>query len=216
MPKTNTQTPGLPRTLLTAGMLTGPIFFAVAIVLALVRPGFDIRVHAISQLSLGEGGWIQVASFLVTGLLAVAAAVGVRRKLRGRKGGTWGPILTATFGLGLLLAGIFTADPAFGFPPGAPEGPAMPMSGHASLHAAGFFLSMLSMIANCFVFARRFGAAGQAGWALYSVASAVATVLLITLTNLLMGWAGVIVALAGAVSFGWVSAVSWRLRAEPA
>jgi len=214
MPETEKQTQGLTRALLTCGILTGPIFFAVAIVQALVRPGFDIRVNALSQLSLGELGWIQIASFLITGLLAVAAAVGVRRKLRGQKAGTWGAILTGTFGLGLLVAGIFTADPGFGFPPGAPEGPAMPMSGHASLHAAGFFLSMLSMIVSCFVFARRFGTAGRIGWAVYSVVSAVATVLLIALTNLLMGIAGVIVALAGAVAFGWVSAVAARLRAE--
>jgi hypothetical protein len=73
---------------------------------------------------------------------------------------------------------------------------------------------MLSMIANSVVFARRFGSAGQAGWAVYSVLSAVAIVLLVALTNMRTGWAGVIVALAGAVSFGWVSAVTGRLRAE--
>jgi hypothetical protein len=87
------------------------------------------------------------------------------------------------------------------------------MSGHATLHAVGFFLSMLSLIVNCFVFVRRFGSTGQRGWLVYSVVSAVATVVLIALTNVLMSWAGVIVALAGAVAFGWVSAVAARLRA---
>ena len=203
----------LTKTLLLCGTLTGPLFFAVAIVQALTRPGFNIRLNAISQLSLGDLGWIQIASFLLTGLLALACAIGVRRQLKGQKGGTWGALLVGTFGLGLIVAGIFPADPGFGFPPGAPAGPAMPMSGHATLHAVGFFLSMLSLIVNCFVFVRRFGSTGQRGWLVYSVVSAVATVVLIGLTNVLMSWAGVIVALAGAVAFGWVSAVAARLRA---
>jgi uncharacterized membrane protein YhaH (DUF805 family) len=176
----------LTKMLLFCGTLTGPLFFAVAIIQALTRPGFNVRLNALSQLSLGDLGWIQVVSFLLTGLLALACAIGVRRLLKGQKGGTWGALLVGTFGLGLLVAGIFRADPGFGFPPGAPEGPAMPMSGHATLHAVGFFLSMLSLIVNCFVFVRRFGSTGQRGWLVYSVVSAVA--------------------------FGWVSAVAAGLR----
>jgi len=78
----------------------------------------------------------------------------------------------------------------------------------------GFFLSMLSLIVNCFVFVRRFGATGERGWLAYSVASAVATIALIALTNLFMSWAGAIVALAGAVAFAWVSAIAAHLRSE--
>ncbi len=213
MQTTEKQSSTLTKALLLCGVLTGPLFFAVAIVQALTRPGYNIRLNAISQLSLGDLGWIQVASFLLTGLLAIAAAFGVRRRLKGEKGGTWGALLVGTFGLGLLVAGIFMADPGFGFPPGAPAGPTMPMSGHASLHAVGFFISMLSLIVNCFVFVRRFASTGQRGWLVYSVVSAVATIALIALTNVFLSWAGVIVALAGAVAFGWVSAVAARLRA---
>jgi len=206
---------GLTKALLFCGALTGPLFFAVAIIQAVARPGFNIRVNALSQLSLGDLGWIQITSFLLTGLLAVAGAVGARRLLKGQKAGTWGAILIGTFGLGLIIAGIFPPDPGFGFPPGAPAGPGpMPMSGHADLHALGFFLSMLSLVANCFVFVRRFGSTGQRGWMVYSIVSAVATIVLIALTNVFMSWAGVIVALAGAVAFGWVSATAARLRAE--
>ncbi len=105
---------GLTRALLVCGVVTGPLFFAAAIVQALTRPGYNIRLNAISQLSLGDLGGIQIASFLVTGLLAIACAIGVRRMLKGQKGGTWGPILIGTFGFGLILAGIFTPDPGFG------------------------------------------------------------------------------------------------------
>jgi hypothetical protein len=88
------------------------------------------------------------------------------------------------------------------------------MSGHADLHALGSFLSMLSLIVNCFVFVRRFGSLGQWGWVAYSVISATATVALIALTNVFMSWAGIIVALAGAVAFGWVTATAALLRSQ--
>jgi hypothetical protein len=205
---------GSTRFLLACGILTGPLFFVVAIIQALTRPGYNVRENAISQLSLGDLGWIQIASFILTGLLAVACSTGVRQMLKGQNGGTWGALLIATFGLGLILAGIYPPDPAFGFPPGSPAGPAASMSGHASLHALGFFVSMLSAIINCFVFARRFGALLQRGWASYCIASGVAAPVVIVMSMLFMSWAGVIVALAGAVVFGWVSATSARLRSE--
>ena len=205
---------GLTKALLACGIATGPLFFVVAIIQALTRPGYDIRQNAISQLSLGDLGWIQITSFLLTGLLAVASAIGVRRMLKGQKGGGWGALLMGTFGLGLIIAGIFPPDPGFGFPPGSPAGPSASMSGHATLHAVGFFISMLSAIIDSFVFVRRFGALPARGWAGYSVASGVAAPVLIVLSILFMGWSGVIVALAGAVVFGWVTASSARLRAE--
>jgi hypothetical protein len=205
---------GLTRVLLACGIITGPLFFGVAIIQAFTRSGYNIRQNAISQLSLGDLGWIQITSFLLTGLLAVACAIGVRRMLKGQRGGTWGALLIGTFGLGLIIAGIFPPDPAFGFPPGSPAGPAASMSGHASLHALGFFVSMLSAIINSFVFVRRFGALPRRGWVSYCVASGVATPVLIVLSILFMSWAGVIVAVAGAVVFGWVSATSARLRSE--
>ena len=205
---------GLTKVLLACGIITGPLFFVVAIIQGLTRSGYEIRKNAISQLSLGDLGWIQITSFLLTGLLAVACAIGVRRMLKGQKGGAWGALLIGTFGLGLIIAGIFPPDPAGGFPPGAPAGPAVSMSGHASLHAVGFFVSMLSAIIDSFVFARRFGALQRRGWARYCVVSGVAAPVLIVSSILFMSWAGVIVAVAGAVVFGWVSATSARLRAE--
>jgi hypothetical protein len=170
------------RTLLASGIAAGPVFFAVGIAQALTRAGYDIRRNAISQLSLGDLGWIQISSFLVTGLLALACAVGVRRALTGQPGGTWGPRLIGTFGLGLILAGIFPPDPAFGFPPGAPAGQVFPMSRHADLHALGFFICMLSTLGAVIVFVRRFRALGERGWVAYLVASGVATPVLVALS----------------------------------
>jgi hypothetical protein len=88
----------------------------------------------------------------------------------------------------------------------------MPMSGHADLHALGFFVSMLSAIIAAFVFARRFRFLGNGALAAYCVASGIAAPILIALSIAIMSWAGVIVALAGAVVFGWLAVTAARLR----
>lgn len=202
------------RRLLACGLASGLVFFGVGFAQAFTRAGFDIRHNALSQLSLGDEGWIQITSFIATGLLAVACAAGVRKAIAGQRGGTWGALLVGTFGLGLIIAGIFPPDPAFGYPPGAPPGPATTMSGHASGHALGFFLSLISTMAGVIVFARRFSALREKGWVTYLVATAVAGPVLVGLSAAFMSWGGIIVAIAGAVMFGWVAAVPLRLRAD--
>ena len=69
------------RALLTCGLLAGPLFILLIVIQALTRPGFDLRRHPASMLSLGDLGWIQIANFMVSGLLIVAFAVGLRRVL---------------------------------------------------------------------------------------------------------------------------------------
>src|SRR5690242_3792750 len=92
--------------LLTAGALAGPFYLIVGLAQALTRPGFDITRHALSLLSNGDLGWIQVSNFLISGLLVITGAFGMRRALEG-SGITWGPLLVGVYGLSLLGAGIF-------------------------------------------------------------------------------------------------------------
>ena len=213
-PTTTAEPTKVTRALLVAGTLTGPVFFVVAIAQILTRPGFDIRRHAISTLSLGDLGWIQDANFVLTGLLAIAGAVGVRRVLAGGRAGTWGPILLAIFGTGTIIAGIFHPDPGLGFPPGAHAGMPATMSWHSSVHQLSFMVSFTAVIAACFVVARRFKAIGERGWRLYCLATGLLTPVLIVLGINVKAWVGVIFALAGAAAMGWISAVIARLRQE--
>src|SRR4051794_17279111 len=104
--------PTLRVTSLLLGALTGPAFLTVAVAQMLLRSGFDITVHPISALSLGEAGWVQSANFVVAGLLTVVAATALHRRMRDTVGGTWGPLLVGLFGFGLALAGVFPTDPA--------------------------------------------------------------------------------------------------------
>src|SRR6266705_5282346 len=69
---------------------------------AFARQGFDLRRHALSLLSNGDLGWIQIANFLASGALVIAFAVGIRRILRDRPAGTWGPWLVGGYGAGMI------------------------------------------------------------------------------------------------------------------
>src|SRR5262249_39588665 len=96
----------------------------------------------------------------------------MRRVLAGSRGGTWAPILLGLYGLGLIGAGIFSADPANGFPPGTPAD-AHAVSWHGLLHIVSGGIGFIGLIAACFVLARRCATQQQRGWALYSVMTGV-------------------------------------------
>ncbi|TCM44324.1 DUF998 domain-containing protein [Kribbella sp. VKM Ac-2568] len=144
--------------LVAGGVVAGPLFLAVWAVQAFTREGFDPGRHPISLLALGGAGWVQIANFVLTGSLYVAAAVGLKRAGQG----TWGPRLIGAFGVGLIVAGVFVTDPGAGFPEGAPEG-AGELSWHGVLHEVGFGIAQLAWTAAAIVFARRFK--GRARWA---------------------------------------------------
>jgi hypothetical protein len=137
-------------------VVAGPLFIVVALLQAFTRPGFELARHPLSLLSLGDLGWIQIANFVIIGLMLTAAAAGMRRVLHAGPGKAWGPWLIGAFGVSLVAGGVFVADPAFGFPPGTPDGAPDQLSWHGTLHAVAPVVGFLSLIAACFVFARRF------------------------------------------------------------
>ncbi|OLC19520.1 MAG: hypothetical protein AUI87_01400 [Actinobacteria bacterium 13_1_40CM_3_66_19] len=138
--------------LLACGAVAGPLFVVLVFIQAFTRRGFNMTIHPPSLLSLGDGGWIQVANFIVCGLLFVAAGAGLRRATRA----TWGPILIACVGAGMVIGGLFSADPGLGFPAGAPAGQPTTMTWHAMLHLTGFGIGYSALVAACFVYARRY------------------------------------------------------------
>jgi hypothetical membrane protein len=203
------------RALLAGGAVAGPLFIIVGLLQAVTRDGFDLRRHPLSLLSNGDLGWIQIANFVVTGLLFAAAAVGMRRVMHPGRGGTWGPLLVGVVGVGMVAAGVFVADPADGFPPGTPPGRPDTLSWHSALHFLVAGLAYLSLIAASFVFARRFAGLGQRGWAWYSLATGVV---------FLAAWLALFArpeqdavnlayAAAALHAHGWVSVIAAHLRA---
>jgi hypothetical protein len=210
--------PNLTGALLAGGVLAGPLYVAVGLTEALLRPGFDLRRHELSLLANGELGWIHVALMVATGALTVGAAVGLRRALPAGAGRRWGPALLGLYGLGVALAGLLTADPALGFPPGTPAGPTTTLSWRGLGHVVAGGLGFLCLIGACFVFARRFLAAGRRGWAAYSAGTGV--VFLAGFGGIASGRPSPALNLAfGAavvVAWAWVAALCARTRAHAA
>jgi hypothetical protein len=156
------------KSLLGYGVLAGPLYLMVALAQALTRRGFHLAHHDASLLSNGDLGWIQVANFVLVGAMTIAAAVGVRRALGDGPARTAGPLLLSVYGLGLIAAGALRADPADGFPTGAPAGRSAGMSWHSVGHIIAGGVGFLALIAACLVLARHFAAGGRRGWARYS------------------------------------------------
>ncbi|HSK96510.1 MAG TPA: DUF998 domain-containing protein [Euzebyales bacterium] len=204
------------RTLLTCGIAAAPLYIAVVALQALVRDGFDIRRHAASLLSNGDLGWLQIANFVVTGLLTIAGAVGIRRALRGGRGLTRGPRLLGICGVATIAAGVFVADPAFGFPGGTPDGPPAAVSWHGVAHFVAAAVSFLALIAACFVFARRFAGQGRRLWAAYSATTGV--LFFAAFAGIASGQQSsalnVVFAVAVVLGWTWISALSALLRRD--
>ena len=210
---------GSTRTLLIAGIVAGPLYIVVVVLQLLTRDGFDISRHPASMLSNGDLGWIQITTFLVTGVLFVAYAIGLHRVLGpAGRARTWGPRLIGIVGAGMVAAGLFSADPADGFPPGTPTGPPTTISGHGLVHLFAGMITFLALIAACFVFARRFAAAGQRSWVVLSTATG--AFFLVSWISLfaLQGVRAVNVALAVAIALAlaWTSLLAAQLlRSRP-
>ena len=207
------QTTKLTRAFLICGVVAGPLFTVIGLIQAFTRPGFDLTRHALSLLENGNLGWIQISSFLLTGLLYVACAVGMRKAMRGSKGGTWGPWLIAVLGAGLIGAAFFRADPGLGFPPGTPTD-ANTLSWHGLGHLIVGSVAFLALIAACFVFSRRFVAQHLRGWAIYSAVTGV--LFFVSLAGLSTGhlWMNSAFVFTTLNALVWVSVMAAKLLIE--
>jgi uncharacterized protein DUF998 len=206
------------RALLACGAAGVPLFLIVFHVDAVTRPGYDLLRHGPSLLMTGDRGWLQITNFVMTGLLMLACAVGLRKALAPGRGSRWGPALMAAYGLFMICTGVFVTDPQVGYPPGTPPdllpGVNAQASWHGNLHTVSVMLMYAALTAACFVLARRFAAEpGGRWWATSLVATGVAapTVLVVgafvlQTLSLSSEWIGVADGVAGRViiPLGWI------------
>ncbi|MGV3731511.1 MAG: DUF998 domain-containing protein [Sphingopyxis sp.] len=196
------------RRLLRAGIAAGCLFFVVTIVEIFARPGFDIVRHAISMLSLGPRGWVMKATFIVSGLLVIACALGLRRASEQ----IVGPVLVALYGVGLILAGLFDAPPGLGFPPGTAADLQPVMTMEPIVHAIGFMLGFGSLIFACFAFAFAYWRNGDRRAAVLSALAGVVMPVLIQLGMAKTVATGVAFYLAAIVAWIWIGWSALRHR----
>jgi hypothetical membrane protein len=205
--------------LLACGVIGPILFIVVGFVAGAVRPGYSAWHTYVSMLSLGEGGWVQVANFFVTGALLIAFAVGLRRR-----GNLWPAILVGVIGAGLGLQGVFAADPGLGYPAGAPDGVPSTQSPGSALHYLLGFVAALALVGTAVLIARRFRKDSRlAGWARYSTVTAALSFALFVAVAIagsdgptLQGLAGAIQRLWILVGFTWLSLLALRFLREGA
>lgn len=161
------------RMLLSTGLVGSVVFTGTFVIDGALRPGYGSLRQPMSALSLGAGGWVQVANFIVFGALTCCSAVGWRITLAAGVGAMWYPRLKVLAGFALITTGVFSQDPGAGFPPGV----AAPASAsvHAQIHNVAAVLSMVATIAALFVLAGRLSRESRwRGWGVCAAVTAVA------------------------------------------
>jgi len=151
------------RRLLPATAVGTAVFGVVSLAQAVTREGFDLSRYPLSSLSNGDLGWLQITNFVVSGLLVLAGAVGLRRALHGTPGGTGGPRLVGVVGVGLALSGPFVLQGGGGFPVGDPGVPGLTAGsvGHLVVGTVCF----VALIAACVVLGHHYARTGRSAMA---------------------------------------------------
>jgi hypothetical protein len=157
------------RSLLGYGVLVGPFYLVLGVAQGLLRPGFSFARHPLSVLANGDYGWVQTANFALSGLMVIAAAVGVARVVgRGARATAWA---IGTYGVGVVLAAILRADPVDGFPLGTPLGPPTSITTVGLLHFVVSALAFTCFGVSALLAARLLGRRGERALSRFSLAS---------------------------------------------
>ena len=189
------------RLLLVAGVAAGVLFFVVPTIEVFRRPAFDIGRHAISMLSLGEGGWKMKSVFIVSGLLTFACAVGMFGALGRGWAGIAALLLIGAYGAGLVLAGIYDAPAGLGFPVGTPLDQQPVMTREATLHSIAFMVAFSGLILACLALGTHFLLAEQLALGVASIIVGLALPALIAL--------GVSSVILPGIAFYWAGMLGW-------
>ena len=184
---------------LLLGATAGPLWLVIGFVQIPFNPGFDLTEHAFSYLSIGPTGEVQIANFICAGVLLVVAATALAGVVPGRKGKVAAGVLGA-WGVAKIASGVFTVDPSFGFPPGAPAGMPAQLSGHAALHGFAFATSVILWVILLIVLGSVFRERMERSWA---VSCRVAAVGLLLVPPLSFGPNGAVAIYVG-VTFGYL------------
>jgi len=204
--------------LLACGIVAGPLFVLAFLIEGAIRTDYNPFRYPISSLEIGYFGWMQIATFIIAGVLLLAFALGLRRVLRPSRGSVWGPLLVGLAAIGFIGAGFFVTDPVYGYPPDAPLRLAQ-YSVHGHLHDLFSILVFTGLPVASFVLARRFATSGERehGWMTYSVLTGLAMLVTFVLAGIgfkqspgLRDIAGVIQRLSLIIGWMWITLLSIR------
>ncbi len=131
-----------------AGIIGPLLFVGTFTVEGFLRSGYDAARMYISALSLGPRGWIQVANFIVFGLLLFIFTRGLAGEFQVGRGSKAGLILLTILSVLFLISGPLVMDPT-----GTPLDQA---TFHGTVHGIAGGIVFLLMPIACFVYLTRF------------------------------------------------------------
>jgi len=207
---TMAQAPATTRSLLRYGVIVGPFYLAIGVLQGLMRDGFDFAKHPLSVLANGSGGWIQTANFVLSGMMVIAAAVGLLRVPAPRlRAASW---FLGAFGLSMIVAAVFPADAMDGFPVGTPVGPPTTISTTGMLHFMAGGLGFLSLAISALCAVRPLSRANVTSLARFSLFAGLAVLLGFFAPFLIPAFESPVAGIwfAVVVGWAWLAVLSWR------
>ena len=209
------------RLLLICGALAGPFFTILWFITGLNRANYDPLRHPISSLAIGESGWTQVTNFIITGVLTLALAFGLRSALGSRGGSKWGVIWMTAIGIGFIGAALFVADAMNGYPPGTPHLLMQPTV-VGRLHRLFSALVFFGIPGAAFSLGGLFSKNGERTWATYSRGTAIAFIIMFVLTSIgfaqvepLVKYAGLLQRITLLIGLTWMTLLPIHLLKSP-
>ena len=181
-----------------AGVLGPTLFIAVSLLLGVVKPGYDATARFVSEGSIGELGWVQIANFVVLGMTLVAFAAALWNSYGDEVSGRVGAGLIATTGGGLILSGVFVADPGTEI-----------VSRHGLVHVIAGLIVFGSLMLACLDFAFRLRAHGE--FAAYSLATGLFIPIGFVATSASGRWTGLAQRVLIVVAWAWIILLAWRV-----
>jgi hypothetical protein len=131
-----------------AGILGPVLFVAIFTIEGWLRPGYNPLSTYVSALSLGPRGWIQMANFMILGVLLLVFTRGVAYEFRTGKASRGGPILLAVIAILFMVSGPLVMDPM--------GTPLDQVTIHGTIHGLAGGIIFILMPISCFVFLSRF------------------------------------------------------------
>ncbi|MBE1874679.1 DUF998 domain-containing protein [Myceligenerans sp. TRM 65318] len=186
------------------GVVAGPFYLVVGLILAVTREGFDFSRHPLSVLMLGDGGWMQITNLALSGAMVLVAGIGLARA-----GARGAGIAVGIYGGAMILSAVFPPDPMPGFPPGQ-EGATEPGTS-GILHLAFGGIGFVALAVGAFLLGRWFARRGDRPFSVLSLVAGI-VVLVGFLGGVALGPAGMaLLWLAVVAGFAWLAAASVRV-----
>jgi hypothetical protein len=172
MEKNNYSKNSVNKFLLLCGAISGVFFTSSWLIQEAFKSDYNSMMIPISSLAIGNFGWIQSVTFLITGATLMLFAYGLERIRKDEGFSKWVVIFLAIGSVGLIGAGCFTTDPMNGFPPGTPE-ITTETTFHGTLHQLFSILLFIGMPVVMAFFSKYFLKIKNNKWWIYSISSTI-------------------------------------------